>query len=60
MIIVTDVNTTSKRAFLQKGFGVFLSKRSPWIIPSARTQIENIDVQVARVFFVKIDFEVAK
>ena len=56
LIIVTDVNMTSKRVFLQtvtvllistiekKGvylnkiivFGVFLSQRSPWIMPSAK------------------------
>ena len=56
LIIVTDVNMTSKRAFLhtvtvllisttkKKGvylnkiidFGVFLSQRSPWILPSAK------------------------
>ena len=56
LIIVTDVNMTSKRAFLQKVFsvtefidrkegvylnkiivfGVFLSQRSPWIMPSAK------------------------
>ena len=57
LIIVTDVNMTSKRAFLKKinngvtkvndrkkgfylnkiiVFGVFLSHRSPWIMPSSK------------------------
>ena len=55
LIIVTDVNMTSKRAFLQKVtvllnsttekgvylnklivFGVFMSQRSLWIMPSAK------------------------
>ena len=73
MIIVTNVNTTSKRAVLQKVtvllnsttkkrgfylnktivFGVFLSQRSPWI-SLRKTQIENIDVQVARAFLSKL------
>ena len=56
LIIVSDVNMTSKRAFLQKVtvlltssaekgffylyktivFGVFLSQRSPWIMPNTK------------------------
>ena len=33
---------------------VFLSQRSPWIIPSTKRKKENIDVRVARAFLSKL------
>ena len=35
-------------------FSVFLSQRSSWIMPSKKSQIEDIDVQVARAFLLKL------
>ena len=52
---VTKFNDQKNVFYLNKIiiFGVFLSQRSPWMMPSTKTQIENIDVQVARAFLSK-------
>ena len=52
---VTKFNDRKNVFYLNKIiiFGVFLSQRSPWMMPSTKTQIENIDVQVARAFLSK-------
>ena len=46
----TDFNDQKKGVYLKEiiVFGVFLSQRSPWIMPSTKKQIEKIDVQIAR------------
>ena len=48
----TNFNDQKEGFYLNKTivFGVFLSRRSPWIIPSTKRKEENIDVQVARAF----------
>ena len=47
---VTDFNDRKKGVILNRiiVFDVFLSQRSPWIMPSPKTQIENIGIPIAR------------
>ena len=53
---VAKFNDQKKEFYLNKliVLGVFLSQRSSWIMPSAKTQLENIDVQFAHVVLSKL------